>query len=451
MLLATTSGCSDEENRPPRITDLNASITNPKPGDTVIITVIADDPEGVPLIIEWSVERGNIYPNDDPKSAAYVVPNTSGHIDITVTVTDGKESTKDVVTIAVIPPSTFEEPVVVEPVEEETPAVEPTTSPDSIINIIHPDDQVNTEGESINLSIVTEDPDRDSLTYSAEGLPPGLSINSGTGAIIGAITETGAGSYDVIVTVDDGVESDDTSFTWTVIPKPNRLPIVTNPGNKVGTVGESTKLTIVGDDPDGDSLTYSAEGLPPGLSINSRTGAISGVIDESSSGSYDVIVTVDDGVGSSSTSITWRIEPEPRTPTFVYDAVYEPSSDSDLVQTIDLDVSQPIRTIRINLLERGLTELYAGFSLYEVEIYGPGTGNLALDGTASASDEEVTEACPDCSAEKAIDGIRDTRWSTQEKESEWLEIDLGTPQEVNKIVLRWERAYAKKFCIKFFE
>ncbi len=52
---------------------------------------------------------------------------------------------------------------------------------------------------------------------------------------------------------------------------------VTNPGNQTGTVGTAVSLQIhATDSASGQTLTYSATGLPAGLSINSSTGLISG-------------------------------------------------------------------------------------------------------------------------------------------------------------------------------
>ena len=52
---------------------------------------------------------------------------------------------------------------------------------------------------------------------------------------------------------------------------------VTNPGSQTGTVGTATSLQIVAtDSASGQTLTYSATGLPTGLSINASTGLISG-------------------------------------------------------------------------------------------------------------------------------------------------------------------------------
>ena len=80
---------------------------------------------------------------------------------------------------------------------------------------------------------------------------------------------------------------------------------VTNPGSKTGTVGTSTSLQISATDSGGASLTYSASGLPTGLSISSA-GLISGT--PSAAGTFSVTVTAQDSTGASgSASFTWTI------------------------------------------------------------------------------------------------------------------------------------------------
>ena len=64
------------------------------------------------------------------------------------------------------------------------------------------------------INVSASDADGDTLTYSATGLPTGLSIDSSTGAISG--TPTTAGTYSVTVSVSDGTDSASTSFTYTV-------------------------------------------------------------------------------------------------------------------------------------------------------------------------------------------------------------------------------------------
>ncbi|MGW5608906.1 putative Ig domain-containing protein [Streptomyces sp. NPDC003753] len=81
---------------------------------------------------------------------------------------------------------------------------------------------------------------------------------------------------------------------------------VTNPGNQSTTTGGSASLQIKATDSAGATLTYSATGLPTGLSINSSTGLISGTA--STAGTYSVTVTAKDATGASgSTSFTWTV------------------------------------------------------------------------------------------------------------------------------------------------
>jgi endo-1,4-beta-xylanase len=72
---------------------------------------------------------------------------------------------------------------------------------------------------------------------------------------------------------------------------------VTNPGNQSGTVGTAQSVQIRATDSGGAALTYSATGLPAGLSINSSTGLISGT--PTASGSSSVTVTARDSTGAS--------------------------------------------------------------------------------------------------------------------------------------------------------
>ena len=82
---------------------------------------------------------------------------------------------------------------------------------------------------------------------------------------------------------------------------------VTNPGNQTTTVGTAVSLQIhATDSASGQTLTYSATGLPAGLSINSATGLISGT--PTTAGTSSVTVTAKDTTNASgSASFTWTI------------------------------------------------------------------------------------------------------------------------------------------------
>ena len=171
------------------------------------------------------------------------------------------------------------------------------------VTVTFPGDQTSTAGTAIkNLQIsATDSASGQMLTYSATGLPTGLSISS-AGLISG--TPTIAGPYEVTVTATDTTGgAGSATFIWTVT---NTIK-VSNPGHQIGTVGTAiSNLQISATDSDSSqTLTYSAAGLPPGLSISSA-GLISGT--PTTAGAGKVVVTATDTTGSSgSTSFTWTI------------------------------------------------------------------------------------------------------------------------------------------------
>ncbi|WP_189133548.1 M4 family metallopeptidase [Wenjunlia tyrosinilytica] len=83
---------------------------------------------------------------------------------------------------------------------------------------------------------------------------------------------------------------------------------VTNPGNQTGTVGQAAGLQIQATSTNPGALSYSATGLPAGLSINSSTGLISGT--PTTAGTSNVTVTVTDSQAKTGTaSFTWTVNP----------------------------------------------------------------------------------------------------------------------------------------------
>jgi len=82
---------------------------------------------------------------------------------------------------------------------------------------------------------------------------------------------------------------------------------VSNPGNQTTTVGTAVSLPIqASDSAAGQTLTYSATGLPAGLSISASTGTISGT--PTAPGAFSVTVTATDGTGASgSATFNWTV------------------------------------------------------------------------------------------------------------------------------------------------
>jgi hypothetical protein len=82
---------------------------------------------------------------------------------------------------------------------------------------------------------------------------------------------------------------------------------VTNPGSQTSTVGTAASLQVqASDSAAGQTLSYTATGLPAGLSINSSSGLISGT--PTAAGTSTVAVTAKDTTGAAGTgSFTWTV------------------------------------------------------------------------------------------------------------------------------------------------
>jgi Zn-dependent metalloprotease len=97
--------------------------------------------------------------------------------------------------------------------------------------------------------------------------------------------------------------------TWAAIGVGSRVAsgvTVTNPGSKSTVVNTATSLQISASSSNGGALTYSATGLPTGLSINASTGLISGT--PTTTGTYSVTVTAKDSTAATgSTTFSWTI------------------------------------------------------------------------------------------------------------------------------------------------
>jgi beta-glucosidase len=74
-----------------------------------------------------------------------------------------------------------------------------------------------------------------------------------------------------------------------------------------------------------------------------------------------------------------------------------------------------------------------------------GTQDLALDQPTTASS---TQDATDYPAADATDGDPGSRWSSAASDPQWLEVDLGSQQQICSVSLLWEAAYASAFQLQ---
>ncbi len=163
---------------------------------TINLDDYVDDPDHADNLLSWAATDNVELRVDITDRVATITPpnvNWNGSETITFTATDPDGATGwDAATFTV------------------TGVNDPPT-------VTTPEDQSNTVLDSPTLQIDASDDDGDDLTYSATGLPYGLDIDSGSGAITGVIA-CGAVTTSVQVTVTDGTASTVVNFTWTISP-----------------------------------------------------------------------------------------------------------------------------------------------------------------------------------------------------------------------------------------
>lgn len=126
-----------------------------------------------------------------------------------------------------------------------TPTNTPTNTPlpnNTLPVVENPGNQENTVGNTINLSIFASDIDDDSLSFSASNLPIDVVINPTTGQIVG--TPSIAGTYNTVITVSDGIDSVNTSFTWVIQPAPPVQDSILKVGTSTVGVNSTTSVNV---------------------------------------------------------------------------------------------------------------------------------------------------------------------------------------------------------------
>ncbi len=176
-------------------------------------------------------------------------------------------------------------------------------------------DKVVDEGQRLFFTLNATDPNSDTLTYSAENLPEGATLDPQTGVFDWTPTFNQVGDYaNIKVIASDGNKSRFDTFTI-FVKNVNRAPQIVPLAPQFGLEGSPLEFAVTAGDPDGDGLIYSASNLPAGALFNAASATFSWTPGFEQAGAYTVTFTTADPAGLlDTTDVLLRIDPVNRAP-----------------------------------------------------------------------------------------------------------------------------------------
>jgi YVTN family beta-propeller protein len=158
------------------------------------------------------------------------------------------------------------------------------------------DGTTNTLRVYLSQTVTTVRPQTPVITLSNIDLPALVGQQAWfgfTGATGGAINAHEIASWDLLLDANK-------------LPSLSLPPQITNPGAQIAVTGTALNLQIVASDPENEALTYSASGLPGGLTIQPNNGLISGT--PNTTGTFNPTVSVSDGTNAAVTAqFQWTV------------------------------------------------------------------------------------------------------------------------------------------------
>ena len=326
--------------------DLHVSAVNGQPGN--VGAAIAGDNGGT-----FTLNADGTYTFNPGPDFQNLAKDATAETSITYTVSDGEGGTSSA-TLTITVTGTNDAP---------------TLTPNVTL-----DDQANNDGEAItpvDISGQFEDVDNgDTLTFTADGLPPGLTLDPATGIISGTLDNSASqgganndGVYTVEITATDANgASVSQTFEWDV----------TNPGPTAvadtGTTDEDTTLTVTDPaqgvlkndtDPDNDDLHVSAVNGQPGNVGAAIAGDNGGTFTLNADGTYtfnpgpdfqnlakdataetSITYTVSDGEGgTSSATLTITVTGTNDAPTLTPNVTLDDQANNDGEAITPVDIS----------------------------------------------------------------------------------------------------------------
>ena len=174
------------------------------------------------------------------------------------------------------------------------------------------------EGDMVNFSVRATDPERSTIKLSAGRLVSGAKFTdsgNGTGIFAWQVPYVGPGSFNgspvsIVIVASDGEETSNLEISLEVINH-NRPPAIAVSGNISAGAGDTLYVPFAASDPDFETVTFTATGLPAGAEIGSTNpGYLRWVSDIADSGDYSFTLNAKDEAGAtSSETVSFRLLP----------------------------------------------------------------------------------------------------------------------------------------------
>lgn len=160
-------------------------------------------------------------------------------------------------------------------------------------------------GQALTFTLSAHDIDaEDTVTYSSGNLPTGANLDASTGAFSWTPTESQIGVYNINFKATDKNLAFDTETAKITVTAPNSPPVLTEIPNQTIETKKLLSFVLSASDPDSDdTITFSTmsltgNGLPPGATLDSITGAFNWQPAANQKGNYSITFRATDKYGA---------------------------------------------------------------------------------------------------------------------------------------------------------